>query len=179
LQVLAQLEALLLSQLDKVLATLVQQSAVGGIGNRLGHDGGVDNDPIQARLFDQPGRTGRFKGDRQQGFHAFLANALSPARQAGRINGQLGLQIDLATKVLPVGIFQPGGHNGFIGGVVGMLQIQQPGDESGRQCGPPPWGDEMDREAAFDLAPVHQGRQAHQGGLQVDLPIQTGTEQIG
>lgn len=107
-----------------MLAGLIQQAAIVGIGDSFGHHGGIDNHLVEAGLFDQLGRTGRLNGDCQQGLHALFADALSPARQAGRINGQFGLQGAFTAKVLPVGIFQPGGHNGFIGGVVGVLQVQ-------------------------------------------------------
>ena len=129
-------------------------------------------------LLISPGRTGRFNGDRQQGFHAFFANALSPPGQAGRINGQLGLQSDFAAEVLPVGVLQPSGHHRFIAGVVGMLQVQQAGDEARRQGRTPAPGCEVRRKAALDLLPVHQDGQSHQGVAHVDLLIQAGAQQF-
>jgi len=66
-------------------------------------------------------RTRRLNGDRKQRFHAFFANTLSPAREAGGINGQLSLQYGLATKVLPVRVLQPSDHYCLIGGIVGVL----------------------------------------------------------
>lgn len=37
-----------------------------------------------------------------QRLHAFFSNTLSPARQAARVDGQLGLQVGLAANELPV-----------------------------------------------------------------------------
>ena len=131
--ILAQLQMVLISQFDQVLAAFLQQSAVGRMRYRFRHDSGVHNDPVQARLFDQPGRTGRVDGDSEQKLDTFFANAFPPARQAGRVNGQLGLQVGFTAKVLPIGIFQPGRHHRFIRGIVGMLQIQQPRDQARAQ----------------------------------------------
>ena len=100
--VLAQLQAVVLSRLDQVLAALVQQSAVGGVGNGLGHDGGVHDQLLCAGLLGDAATPGRLDAGSQQRLLPFFSNGLSPAHRAGRIDGQLGLQSSLATQELPV-----------------------------------------------------------------------------
>ena len=90
--VLAQFKTLFLSKTDQMLATFFQQAAVGWVGDGLGHHSGINHDVVQAAFSDQARCTGRLDGDSQQDLDTLLANALSPARQARRINGQLGLQ---------------------------------------------------------------------------------------
>ena len=69
--VLAQFKAVLICKIDQVLAAFLKQSTIRGVRNCFGHatfTRGVD-------------------ADQQQRFHAFFANAFSPAGQARRING--------------------------------------------------------------------------------------------
>ena len=95
---------MLLSELDQVLAALLQP-AVGVMGDGLGAlTGGVHNDAVQARLFDKADHVSRFGGDGEQHLDTLFADALSPARPVGGINGQFGLQIDFTAKILPAGI---------------------------------------------------------------------------
>lgn len=98
-------------ELDQVLATFLQQPAVGGMRYRFGHHGGIDDDFVQAAFLDQARCTSRFDGDGQQDLDTFLDNTFPPAAQAGGVNGQ---HVGLAAKVLPVGIFQPGRHHRFV-----------------------------------------------------------------
>ena len=70
-----------------MLAAFLQQPAVGGMGDGLGHDGGIDDDFVQAAFFDQAGRTSRFDGDVEQDLDTLFSDALSPAAQAGGIMG--------------------------------------------------------------------------------------------
>ena len=122
--ILAQFQMVFISEPDQVLAASLQQAAVGGMRYRFGHHGSVHNDFVQAAFLDQARCAGRFDGDDEQELNAFFTNAFPPAAQTGRINGQLRLQVGLTAKVLPVGILQPGRYHRFIGGIVGMLQIQ-------------------------------------------------------
>ena len=115
--VLAQPQSVVLGDLDQVLAALVQQPAVGGMGDGLGHDGGVHDHLLRAGLLDDATTPGSIGAGRKQRFHAFLSNAFSPARQTGRIDGQLGLQIGLATEELPVRVLHPGVDHGFVGSI--------------------------------------------------------------
>lgn len=48
---------------------------------------------------------GCLDGHGRQQLHAFLADALAPARQARRVNGQLGLQVGLAFARLSVNAY--------------------------------------------------------------------------
>ena len=176
--VLTQLQTMACSKLDQVLTACLQQSAVGRVRNRLGHDGGVHDHAIEAALFDQACRMRSLNRDSQQRFHAFFTNALAPARETGWVNRQFGLQVGLSSEELPVRVLQPGVDHGFIRCVIGMLQLQQPCHQSGRQRRASPAGSEMGREAAFNLFPIHQIRQAHQRVLHVELLVKTRAEQL-
>lgn len=77
--VLTQLQMVLISQPDQVLAAFLQQAAVGGMRDGFGHHCGVDDDFVQAAFFDQAGRTSRFDGDGEQDLNAFFTNAFPPA----------------------------------------------------------------------------------------------------
>ena len=79
--VLPKLDAQPICQLHQVLATSLQQAAVGRIGNRLLHERCINNHLLQATRLDDLGFPGRLDGDRQQPFHAFLANPFAPTRQ--------------------------------------------------------------------------------------------------
>lgn len=176
--VLTQLQTMACSKLDQVLTACLQQSAVGGVGNRLGHDGGVHDHAIETALFDQARRMRRLDRDSQQRFHAFFTHALAPARETGWVNRQFGLEVGLSSEEMPVRVLQPGVDYGFIRCVVGMLQVQQRCHQSGRQGRASTAGGEMGREAAFNLFPIHQTRQTHQRVLHVELLVKTRAEQL-
>lgn len=131
--VLAQSQPVVFGRFDQVLAALVQQPAVAGVGNGLGHDSGVHDHLLRAGFLDDTAAAGGLDAGRQQRLHAFFSNALSPARQAGRVDGQFGLQVGLATEELPVRVLHPGVDDRLVGGIEGVLQVQQPGDEAWRQ----------------------------------------------
>ena len=175
--VLPQRQTLLVGQLDQMLAALLQQAAVGGMGDSLGHDSRVDDDPVHAGAFDQACGAGGFDGHRQQDFDTFFADALSPACEAGGIDGRLGLQIGLVGEELPIRVLQPSVDHRLVRSIVGVLQVEQAGDQTRGQCGAASGGNEVDREAALDFAPVHQASQAHQGVTHVDQFIKPGDEQ--
>ena len=89
--------------------------------HRLGHHRGVDNHLVHAAGLHEPNTARRINGRRQLRLDAFFANALPPARQARRVNGQLGLEIGLAGDVLELRILDPGVDHRFIGAVVRVL----------------------------------------------------------
>ena len=49
----------------------------------------------------------RLEGGHQHRLHIVLANALSQARQAQRVNGRLDLQIGLTGEELPIRVLDP------------------------------------------------------------------------
>jgi hypothetical protein len=167
-----------LGHLHQVLATLLQQAAVRRVRNRLGHDGGVDDDPIHAGGLHDAAAPGGFDGSHEQGLHTFLADALPPAREAARIDGRFGLQVHLAAEVLPIRVLDPGVDQGFAGSVEGVLQVQQAGDQARRQRGSAAPGAEVGAEGALDLGPVDQAGQAHQRMTHVDQLVEPGDEQL-
>lgn len=145
--------------------------------NRLGHDGGVDDDALHAGSLHDATTPGGLDGGHEQSLHTFFADALPPAREAARVDGRFGLQVHLAAQVLPIRVLHPGVDDDFVGGIEGVLQVEQAGDQTGWQRGPASARGEGHGEGEFDLAPVDQLCQAHQRVLQVDQFIQAVDEQ--
>jgi len=177
--VLAQAQAMVLRELDHVLAAALDQAAVRGVGNGLGHHRGVHDHLVQAVALDQASGTSGLNGHSQQQLDAFLADALAPARQARRVDGQLGLQVGLASEELPVGVLQPGVDHHLIGRIVGVLQVQQTGHQPGWQSRTPTARREVASEVVLDQLPVHQPSQTDQRVLHVELLVQARTEHLG
>lgn len=111
-----------------MLAAPVEQPAVGGMGNGLGHHRGVHDDLLHAGFLNHATTPGGIDAGGQQRFHTFFSDTLAPACEAGRIDGRLGLQVGLATEELPVRVLDPGVDHGFVRSIEGVLQVQQPGD---------------------------------------------------
>lgn len=164
--------------LDQVLADALEQAAVRGVGDGLGHHGGVHDHPVHAGLLDHAATARGLDGAHQQGLHAFFADALAPARQAGRIDGRFGLQVSLSAEELPVRVLHPGVDHCLIRSIEGVLQVQQPCHQARRQGRAAPSRSERGTEAALDLAPIDQLGHAHQRVLHVDQLIQARDEQI-
>lgn len=143
-----------------------------------GHDGRVHDHLLRTGLLDHAATSGGIDAGGQQRLNAFFPNTLSPARQAGRIDGQFGLQVGLATEELPVRVLHPGVDHGFIGGVERVLQVQQPRHQARRQGRPATHRSERHRERALDLGPVDQRRQSDQRVLHVDQLVEPGDEQL-
>ena len=80
--VLAQLQPVVLGRLHQMLAALIQQTAVSGMGDCFGHDGGVYDHLLHAGAANCTAAVGGVNAGGQQCLHAFFANALSPAAQA-------------------------------------------------------------------------------------------------
>ena len=160
-----------------MLAAALQQPTVGGVCNRFGHDGGVNDDAVHAGDLHDAAAPRGLNSDHGQGLHAFFANALSPARQAAGVDRCFGLQVDLAAEVLPVRVLHPGVDDSFVRCIKGVLQIQQPGDQSRRQRRATAAGGEAGAEGALNLSPVDQAGQARQRMAQVDLFIESSTTQ--
>lgn len=149
------------------------------MGDGLGHDGGVHDHLLSTGLLDHADTPGGLDAGCQQRLHAFFSNALSPARQAGRVNGQFGLQVGLATEELPVLVLHPGVDHRFIGCIEGVLQVQQTGHQARRQGWPAATRGERGRERALDLGPVDQTGKPDHRVLHVDLLVQPWAEQLG
>ena len=77
------------------------------MGKGLGHDGGAYDNPLRVGLLDDTTAPGGIDAGRQRRLHDFFFNALSPAREAGRVDGQLGLQVGLTAEELPVRVPYP------------------------------------------------------------------------
>ena len=144
-------------------AAPVKKSAVGGVGNGLGHDGGAYDNPLCVGLLDDTTAPGGIDAGRQRRLHVFF-NALSPAREAGRVDGQLGLQVGLTAEELPVRVLHPDLDPGLVRGVEGVLRVQQASHQA-RSLG---WAatteGERHREGALDLLPVEHRGQPDQVG---------------
>lgn len=85
---------------------------------------------LHAGTANYTAQVGSVNAGGQQYFHFFFffSNALSPAREAGGADGQLGLKVRLTPKDVLVRVLRPGVENRVIGGIEGVLQVQKPGD---------------------------------------------------
>lgn len=134
-----------------VLAACLQQQTVGRVCNSLGYDSGACDHLLRAYLFDHASTACEVNAGCQQRLHTFFFDALSPAREAGRIDGQFGLQIGLATEELPVRVLHLGVDLRLIGGIEGLLQVQQSGHRVHNQGWTATTVSEPYREGALDL----------------------------
>ena len=176
--VLAQLQTVVLGRLDQVPAAPVKKSAVGGVGNGLGYDGGAYDNPLCVGLLDDTTAPGGIDAGRQRRLHVFI-NALSPAREAGRVDGQLGLQVGLTAEELPVRVLHPDLDPGLVRGVEGVLRVQQASHQAWSLGWAATTEGERHREGALDLLPVEQRGQPDQWVLHVVPLVQPWTEQLG
>ncbi len=108
-------------------------SCQSGMDDSFGHDGGVHNRLPQAGFLADATTPSRVDTARQQRFHAFFPNALSPACQAERVHRQFGLQVGLAAEELPIRVLRPSIDHGFVRGMEGVLQVKQPRLQMRRQ----------------------------------------------
>jgi hypothetical protein len=67
---------------------------------------------------------------------------------------------DLITKVLPIGVLQPGGNDSFITGVIGVLQVQQSGNQVAGQCRAATLGCEVQAKPGVDAVPIDESFQS-------------------
>lgn len=132
--VLAQGNAMFLSHLHQVLATLLQQAAVRGVRSRLGHEGGVDDDRSTLDAFTTPSR-------RAASMVAIskVSTPSSPMRflQRVRLLGSKRASICryASPQVLPIRVLDPSVDHGVVGSIDGVLQVHQRGERARRQCG--------------------------------------------
>ena len=84
--------------------------------------------PLDTRLVDEIAAPCALDGGHQQRLHAFFPNALSPARQAARVDRRFGLQVRLAEKSTA------NTRDGSVGCVEGVLRVQQAGRQACWQC---------------------------------------------
>ncbi len=166
------------ASLTRCCRLFASQSAAGGVRNRLGHHRRVHDHAIDARRPEQADRSRGPDRHHQHGLDTFLADALSPPREARRIDGYYCLEPGLAREVLPVRVLDPGVDGGFVGAVVGVLQIQQSSHEPGWQRRATGGAREVRAEGALDLLPVDHRREPHQRVPGVELLDQGLAEQL-
>lgn len=142
----------------------------------FGHDGGVHDHLLRAGFLDDVATQGGINTGRQQRLHAFFSNVLSPARQAARVDEQLGLQVGLAAEEPLVQVLHSGVDHCFVGRIEGVLQVQQPSHQARRQGRVVTAGGKRDRKGALDLGPVDQRGQSDQRVLHVELLVQLGRD---
>jgi hypothetical protein len=75
------------------------------------------------------------------------------------VNGQAVLEEHLAGEVLEVGVLHPAGEDGLVGEAVGVLQVHQPGHQTGMGGRPPLRGGEEAGPVFLEPGPVDQRRQ--------------------
>ena len=169
---LAHLQAMRAGGLEQVLAALLQQPAFGGMGHGFQHDGGIHDHALEAGTLDEAAPPGGLDGEPEQQLDAFLPDAPPPARQARRVHRRTRLKVRLAGEVLPVRVLHPGLNHRLVGGLEGVLQVQQPRHQACRQRRAAATGGEVSAEAVLDLLPVDEGGEAHQRVAEVDLLVE-------
>ncbi|MGF6650206.1 hypothetical protein OKW34_000768 [Paraburkholderia youngii] len=117
----------------QMFATPFEQARIGWVGDRLLHDGRINNHALDARSLDHASAFCCFDRFGQQLFNAGFAHSLAPTRQARWVDRRFGLQVGLAGEHLPVRVLYPLPDDLFVGQVERVLQIQQPGDQP-RRC---------------------------------------------
>lgn len=178
LNVLAQAQAIFFGHLHEVLSSLLQQTAVGGVRDRLRHDGRGDDDAVHVGGLHDATAPGGLEGRHEQRLHAVFSNALPPTREAARIDERFGLEVHLAAEVLPIRVLDPGVDHGFVGGVEGVLQVEQSGIQPGRQGRAASSRGEGLAKGALDLGPVDHASQAHQRMAHIDQLVEPRDEQL-
>ncbi len=178
---LPQDDAVSLGQQHQLLARHLQQTAVGGMGDRFFLHGGIHDHPRQLACVHRLHRVSGVDRMRQQLFHTGFAQTLSPTGQGAGIARQAGLEHHLAGEELPVWIFQPTFAHRFIGQVVGVLEVEQPSDQTQRQCGSTACaggGRQPRRQRLLQRTPRQPMAQLDQWMAHVDLVLQARTKQL-
>lgn len=136
------------------------------MGDGLGHDGGVDDDAFGARLLHHAATPCGLDGG-----HHKVSTHSSPKRhlQRARLLGSMGLQSASTPRpeVLPVWVLDPSADDGFVGGIEGVLEVEQPGDRTRWQRGSTLSRGEGHGEGAFNLAPVDRPPKRSNGYLRL------------
>ncbi len=133
------------------LDAAMQQLAVGGVGHRLGLDGGVDGDALEVLRLGGTGALRGGEGFGEEQFEPLGADALAPAGQRGAIQRQGVLEVGLAAEQLDVG----------------------------RQAGPADAVAVERAEGDSEALPVDQAGQTDQGMAAIDEVQQGRAEQFG
>ncbi len=178
---LSQCDAVALGQQHQLLARDFTQTAVGGMGDRFFLHGSVHDHPRQLGCIHRLHRVSGIDRVRQQLFHTGFAQTLPPTCQGAGIARQAGLEHHLAGEELPVRIFQPALAHRFNGQVVGVLEVEQPGDQTHRQCGPTACADggwQLRLQRLLQRTPRQPMAQLDQWMAQVEPVLQTRTKQL-
>ena len=134
---LLELDTSTLGQPGDLLAGDFQQPAVGGVGDGLALNRGVDDDALELGLLHGAHVHGSLDGGLEQLLHAGFAKHPAESTDLRRIARQTWLEIDLAAEELEVHVLRPALDQGLIALVVGVLQIQQRHHQANGQTRPP------------------------------------------
>ena len=165
-------------RVNELLACPVQQSAVGGARDGLGLHRRVQHHRVQARALDHTPTLGSLDALRQQPLAARFTDALGPAHQAGRITGQLMLEVALAAEVLPVRVLAPALDGVLVAQRVDVLEVQQRSHQPRGQCWSAGGGYELRAPLVGEGLPVDQLGQAKKFMALVDEVYQFRAKQI-
>jgi hypothetical protein len=119
---------------------------------------------LRGDAYFHPPVLGRLQSRRIQ---QFGGPAPPPASRPGSISDSVNTFT--TASVPPVRIFDPSVVRRLVGAVVGMLQIEQPGQQPQSQRGASRFACEVRPERALALLPVDHRRKPHQRVLRIDL----------
>lgn len=175
---LPQLHASLLRQGDQLFPRPLVKSGVRRIGDVLFHDGGVDRHAPGAVLVDGAGFLPRPDGLGQQPFDTFLADTPPPAGQRRGVDRRTMLEERLPGEMLIIRVLDPTSDHRLVRQPVGVLQIQQPGNQPRVRRRPTLARWKEPGPLPLEHLPVNQRGKLHQLVARVDHVGQTRTQQV-
>ncbi len=200
-----ELDTCALSQANDLCPGDLQQAAIGGVGDGLFLDSGINDHALKVGLLDRAHGHRGLDGGLEQLFHASLAQALAKAAELGLVAGEAGFKVFLAAEKLKVHVLRPAFDDTVVAQVVGMLEIKQGHHQADRQSGLAGRADACTghshggavqvetlndsastitvlknrRQVRFDLRPRHAGSQHSQRVAKINHGVKPGAEKIG
>jgi hypothetical protein len=132
---LAQRDRVPPGEADEDLDATAQQLAVGGVGDRLGLDGGGDGDALEVLLLDGPGAPRGGQGLGEQQCEPLGPDAPAPAGPGGAVERQRVLEVGFAAGQLDIRAVEVAGADGVIRQPIHVLEQVQADHQAGRQAG--------------------------------------------
>jgi hypothetical protein len=106
-----ELDAFGLGQGDQLLVAPSCQFGIRGVGNRFGHDGGIDHCHLEALRGNRPSVLSEGHTHFQQLASPVFTNAMAKPHHGGLIHREPMLEDHFTAKVLPVRVLHPAIQN--------------------------------------------------------------------
>ena len=200
---LLQIDPHLLGRFHQLGASSLQQTAVGGVGNRLVLHRAVHDHAGEFLRLDQLELDSHVDGLRQQFLHTFFAQQLAEFDQGRGVAGAVVFKVRLAREELPARRLAPTLNHALVGLIEGVIEVQQRDHDAQRHTGASgiaghrgalylfseevqvrhghtgaTFAGEDLGHPCFDLLPGHARGQHGQRMAQIDHVVNTRTEEI-